>query len=140
MLLVATGFWLRSEIRIDSCLDRGGRWDEAKRMCEGATEKNDSPTVRYGLEADIRNHGPGTNLASLFINGLMPWPEHFFPKTCSRIAAYLPVHHRSPKGGWPRINDRVALTGILFVLKTKYVELRVGDGRRCSASASRAAS
>ena len=30
----------------------------------------------------------------------------------------LPVHHPSPNGGRPRIDDRAALTGILFVLKT----------------------
>lgn len=36
----------------------------------------------------------------------------------SLIAAHLPVHCRSPKGGRSRIDDRAALTGILFVLKT----------------------
>jgi transposase len=34
------------------------------------------------------------------------------------IAAHLPVHPPSRKGGRPRISDRAALTGILFVLRT----------------------
>jgi len=37
-LLIAAGVWLRNEVRIDSCLDRGGRWDIERQMCEGATE------------------------------------------------------------------------------------------------------
>ena len=36
----------------------------------------------------------------------------------SLIAAHLPACHRSPKGGRPRIEDRAALAGILFVPKT----------------------
>ena len=34
------------------------------------------------------------------------------------IQPLLPAHPRSPKGGRPRLDDRAALTGILFVLKT----------------------
>ncbi|WP_081897660.1 IS5 family transposase [Massilia sp. BSC265] len=55
----------------------------------------------------------------------------------SLIAAHLPAHHRSPKGGRPRIDDRAALTGILFVLKTgipwEYLprELGCGSGMTC---------
>lgn len=37
-LLVVVGLWLRNEGQIDSCLDRGGKWDEERQMCEGATE------------------------------------------------------------------------------------------------------
>lgn len=37
-LLVAVGLWLLNEVRIDSCLDRSGRWDKDGQMCEGATE------------------------------------------------------------------------------------------------------
>jgi len=37
-LLVLFVLWLRNEVRIDSCLDRGGRWDDSKQLCEGATE------------------------------------------------------------------------------------------------------
>jgi transposase len=33
------------------------------------------------------------------------------------IAAHLPVHVPSPKGGRPRISDRAALIGIVFVLR-----------------------
>jgi transposase len=53
------------------------------------------------------------------------------------IAAHLPAHRRSPKGGRPRIDDRAALTGILFVLKTgipwEYLprELGCGSGMTC---------
>lgn len=36
----------------------------------------------------------------------------------SLMAAHLPTHRPSPEGGRPRIDDRAALTGILFVLKT----------------------
>lgn len=55
----------------------------------------------------------------------------------SLIAAHLPAQRRSPKGGRPRINDRAALTGILFVVKTgipwKYLprELGCGSGMTC---------
>src|SRR5438094_10466436 len=34
------------------------------------------------------------------------------------IAPLLPRHVPSPKGGHPPVNDRICLTGILFVLKT----------------------
>lgn len=53
------------------------------------------------------------------------------------IQPLLPVHHPSPKGGRPRIDDRAALTGILFVLKTglpwEYLprELGCGSGMSC---------
>jgi hypothetical protein len=35
-LLLAVSLWLRNEARIDSCLDRGGRWDQEQERCEGA--------------------------------------------------------------------------------------------------------
>src|SRR5215212_3914283 len=34
------------------------------------------------------------------------------------IEPILPKHEPSPKGGKPRVEDRVCLTGIIFVLKT----------------------
>ena len=34
------------------------------------------------------------------------------------IEPVLPVYVPSPKGGWPSIPNRAALTGIVFVLKT----------------------
>ena len=34
------------------------------------------------------------------------------------VEPLLPKHAPSPKGGHPRVDDRVCLTGILFVLKT----------------------
>lgn len=37
-LLVVLGLWLRNEVRMDSCLDRGGKWDSHQETCEGATE------------------------------------------------------------------------------------------------------
>jgi len=55
----------------------------------------------------------------------------------SLIAAHLPTHRPLPKGGRPRIDDRAALTGILFVLKTgipwEYLprELGCGSGMTC---------
>src|SRR5436309_14984853 len=36
----------------------------------------------------------------------------------SRVEPLLPKHEPSPKGGHPPVDDRVCLTGILFVLKT----------------------
>src|SRR6266487_5366192 len=53
------------------------------------------------------------------------------------IAALLPPELPKPKGGRPRIPDRAALTGILFVLKTglpwEYLpqELGCGSGVTC---------
>ena len=55
----------------------------------------------------------------------------------SLIAAHLPVHPPSPKGGRPRIRDRATLTRILFVLRTgipwEYLprELGCGSGMTC---------
>lgn len=50
----------------------------------------------------------------------------------SLIATHLPNHCRSPKGGRPRINDRAALTGMLFVLRTglpsEYLPRELGCG------------
>lgn len=34
------------------------------------------------------------------------------------VQPLLPVHKPSPKGGHPRVDDRVCLSGILFLLKT----------------------
>lgn len=36
----------------------------------------------------------------------------------NRIQPLLPAHPPRPKGGRPRLSDRAALTGILFVLAT----------------------
>ena len=55
----------------------------------------------------------------------------------SIIEPLLPVHKPSPKGGRPRLDDRAALTGILFVLRTglpwEYLpqELGCGSGMSC---------
>jgi hypothetical protein len=38
LLLAVLGLWLRNEVRIDRCLDHGGRWDGDRQVCEGATE------------------------------------------------------------------------------------------------------
>ena len=52
------------------------------------------------------------------------------------IQPLLQAHRPSPKGGRPRIDDRSALTGILFVVKTdlpwEYLprELGCGSGSR----------
>ena len=53
------------------------------------------------------------------------------------IEPLLPEHPPSPKGGRPRLDDRKALTGILFVLKTGLpwedlpAELNCGCGMTC---------
>lgn len=50
----------------------------------------------------------------------------------SLIAAHLPSYPPSPKGGRRRIDDRAALTGILFVLKigmpSEYLPRELGCG------------
>jgi len=53
------------------------------------------------------------------------------------IEPLLPEHRPSPKGGRPRLPDRAALTGILFVLKTGLpwedlpAEMNCGSGMSC---------
>ncbi len=53
------------------------------------------------------------------------------------IEPLLPKHTPSPKGGRPRLDDRKALTGILFVLKTGLpwedlpAEMNCGCGMSC---------
>ena len=53
------------------------------------------------------------------------------------VEPLLPKHERSPKGGRPRLDDRRALTGILFVLKTGIAwedlpqEMGCGCGMTC---------
>ena len=55
----------------------------------------------------------------------------------SQIEPLLPKHKLRPKGGRPRIPDRAALTGIVFVLKTGIPwedlpqELGCGSGMTC---------
>jgi transposase len=55
----------------------------------------------------------------------------------ARIAPLLPLELPKPKGGRPRVSDRAALTGILFVLKTgipwEYLlaEMGCGSGMTC---------
>jgi hypothetical protein len=41
--------------------------------------------VRSGSIVDVRRLSQGTNMASVFVNGLMLWPAHFLPKTCARL-------------------------------------------------------
>lgn len=52
------------------------------------------------------------------------------------IQPLLPAHRPFPKGGRPRIDDRAALTGILFVLKTglpwEYLPRELGCGSSMS--------
>ncbi len=55
----------------------------------------------------------------------------------ARIAPLIPPEPPKPKGGRPRVSDRAALTGILFVLKTgipwEYLpaEMGCGSGMTC---------
>lgn len=37
-VLIAAGIWIKREASIDSCLDRGGRWNYEVAACEGAAE------------------------------------------------------------------------------------------------------
>jgi hypothetical protein len=36
--VVAVVLWGREQLKIDSCLDNGGRWNSIGAVCEGATE------------------------------------------------------------------------------------------------------
>jgi transposase len=53
------------------------------------------------------------------------------------IAPHLPAHPSSPKGGRPRVDDRQALAGILFVLREGLrwqslpAEMGCGSGSTC---------
>jgi transposase len=53
------------------------------------------------------------------------------------IAPHLPAHPPSPKGGRPRVGDRAALAGILFVLREGLrwqslpTEMGCGSGSTC---------
>jgi hypothetical protein len=38
VLLIAASLWARRALSIDSCLDRGGRWNDEVAACEGTTE------------------------------------------------------------------------------------------------------
>ena len=55
----------------------------------------------------------------------------------SQIEPLLPKHKPTPKGGRPRIPDRAAMTGIIFVLKTGIPwedlpqEMGCGSGMTC---------
>ena len=54
-----------------------------------------------------------------------------------KVAPLLPVAASKPRGGRPRVSDRAALTGILFVLKTGIPwemlpqEMGCGSGMTC---------
>lgn len=53
------------------------------------------------------------------------------------VAPHLPAHPRSPRGGRPRVTDRQALAGILFVLREGLrwqslpPEMGYGSGSTC---------
>jgi transposase len=55
----------------------------------------------------------------------------------NEIEPFLPQHRRSSKGGRPRIDDRKALTGIIFILRTGIpwqtlpLEMGCGSGSTC---------
>jgi hypothetical protein len=37
VVLIAASLWAKRALSIDSCLDRGGRWNDEVAACEGAT-------------------------------------------------------------------------------------------------------
>jgi hypothetical protein len=39
VVAIVAGLWISHELTIDSCLDRGGRWNGELRSCEGARPK-----------------------------------------------------------------------------------------------------
>ena len=39
LVAVVFAFWVRSCVRVDTCLDRGGAWDYEEEMCVGASNK-----------------------------------------------------------------------------------------------------
>jgi hypothetical protein len=38
-VVAVVGVWFAREMKIDSCLDRGGRWNYSLGQCEGAKER-----------------------------------------------------------------------------------------------------
>ena len=52
--------------------------------------------VCFGSIADVRSLRLGTNMAFVFVDGLVPWPMHFFPKTCGPLLQLIfrPIAHR----------------------------------------------
>lgn len=44
-----------------------------------------SEHVRFGSTADVHSRALAAKMAAVFPNGLIPWPEHFFPKTFGRL-------------------------------------------------------
>jgi transposase len=63
--------------------------------------------------------------------------EFFTDELWEVIEPLLPEEPPKPKGGWPRIDNRAALTGILFVLKSGIPwellpqEMGCGSGMTC---------
>lgn len=52
--------------------------------------------VCSGSIADVRWPSQDTNMAPVFVEELMPWPVHFFPKTCGLLfqLIFRPIAHR----------------------------------------------
>jgi len=44
VVIFIAGFWLRGQIQIDTCLDKGGKWDYEKKECISANLT--SPTLK----------------------------------------------------------------------------------------------
>jgi transposase len=69
-------------------------------------------------------HGAGVDTKSAFQNLVMAWNTCAMSKPLvsdelwALVAPLLPAETPKPKGGRPRISDRAALTGIIFVLKS----------------------
>ena len=65
------------------------------------------------------------------------WPSHWFEELWAEVAPLLPPPRPKKKPGRPRIPDRAALTGVIFVLKTglpwEYLpqEMGCGSGMTC---------
>lgn len=90
-----------------------------------------------GAEADAHGRSPGIR-DGRFHRRTDAKAQSLLPDDLrSLIEGHLPAYSRSPKGGRPQINDRAALTCILFFLKTgipwEYLprELGCGSGMTC---------
>ena len=88
--VVAGGLWLRTQARIDDCLDDGGRWNAEAEACEGARSEGLIPVL--SSDAD-----PGLE----FLNATsVPISFVFGDSDLASLRALLPGEQIEVPGSW----------------------------------------